>query len=76
MNDGQKDSQASVHSVSVQADKETDTGTEGPMNPSFIFLPMSKAIDEWWLTSKEDGNPSDKYSITSTGNGNVDLSRK
>lgn len=33
-------------------------------------------ISEWWLTSKGDGVVSNKYSITSTGNGNVDISGK
>jgi hypothetical protein len=33
-------------------------------------------VSEWWLTAKADGVVSNKYSITSTGNGNVDISGK
>lgn len=74
--DGQKNPEASVHNLQVQEDKADDKASEGPMNPSSIFLPLTKSIDEWWLTQKQDGVPSNKYTITSTGNGNVDISGK
>lgn len=77
MNDsGQKNPETSVHHLQVQKDQENGEAAEGPMNPSWVFLPLTKAIDEWWLTQKQDGIPSNKYTITSTGNGNVDTSGK
>jgi len=33
-------------------------------------------VSEWWLTTKADGVMSNKYSITSAGNGYVDISGK
>lgn len=68
----QKDSEDGVHNLQVQEDKASDSPDESPM---MLALPLSKQI-EWWLTHKADGPVSNKYSITSTGNGNVDISGK
>lgn len=73
MSDGQseKNSEISFHDLSFQTDKKDDSRNESAMT---LALPLVKQIDEWWLTQKQDGPASNKYSITSTGNGNVDIS--
>lgn len=75
MSDGrsQEDSEISVHSISLQADQEAHTRIKSAMS---FGRSLSDQIDEWWLTEKQDGPVSNKYTITSTGNGNVDISGK
>lgn len=59
-----------------QEDLETcisDSSCQGYQASSKIAEDL---VNEWWLTTKADGVVSNKYSITSTGNGNVDISGK
>ncbi len=69
-------SSSSISNLQVQTNKEDDKRNEGLINPSFIFMPTTYAIDEWLATSTQNNSISDKYTITSTGNGNVDISGK
>ena len=75
MNDGRQETYSSngVHDLSIQNDKEVHGPHKGDI--SHLEIPLSRAIDEWWLTQKQDGPVLNKYTITSTGNGNVDISR-
>lgn len=78
MSDGSKASSTTgVHNLQVQENQEVDKGNEGAINnPSFLFKPTTHAIDDWLATSTTNSPISNKYSITSTGNGNVEISRK
>lgn len=78
MSDGSKTrSSSSVSDLQVQTNEENDKRNEGTIdNPSFLFKPTTYAIDEWLATSTKNAPISNKYSITSTGNENVEISRK
>jgi hypothetical protein len=74
-NGSETNSSVSVSNLQVQANKEDDKGNEGAINnPSFLFKPAVHAMDEW--LSIKDAPISNKYSITSTGNENVEISRE
>jgi hypothetical protein len=76
-NESERDSSFSVSNLQVQANKENDKDNEGAINnPSFLFKPSVHAMDEWLSTSKKNAPISNKYSITSTGNENVEISRE
>ena len=68
-----QNSQTCIHNFSIQADKEAYEKLKGSMS---FARPLEEQIEEWWLTQKQDGPKSNKYSITSTGNGNVDIPGK
>lgn len=75
-NGSETDSSASVYNLQIQTNKEDDKRNEGSIdNPSFLFKPTIHAIDEWLSTSTKNSPISNKYSITSTGNENVEISR-
>lgn len=78
MSDGSKtSSSASISDLQVQASKEDDKRNESSINnPSFLFKPTTYAIDDWLATSTKNAPISNKYSITSTGNENVEISRE
>lgn len=76
-NGSETDSSSSVSDLQVQADKEDDKRNEGTVNnPSFLFKPAIHAMDEWLSTSTKNSPITNKYSITSTGNENVEISRE
>lgn len=68
----EENSKDGLPDLSLQNDQKTHEASKHHVN---FEMPLSAAIDEWWLTNKGDGEPSNKYTITSTGNGNVDISR-
>lgn len=78
MSDGSKTrSSASISNLQVQTNEEDDNRNESAIgNPSFLFKPAVYAIDEWLATSTKNAPISNKYSITSTGNENVEISRE
>lgn len=78
MSNGSKtDSPVSVSNLQIQADKEDDKRNEGTItDPSFLFKPAVHAMDEWLSTSTKNAPISNKYSITSTGNENVEISKE
>jgi hypothetical protein len=74
-NESETNSSTSVSNLQVQTDKEDDKDNEGAINnPSFLFKPAVHAMDEW--LSIKNASISNKYSITSTGNENVEISRE
>jgi hypothetical protein len=76
-NGSETNSSVSVSNLQIQADKENDKRNEGAIdNPSFLFKPSVHAMDEWLSTSTKNAPISNKYSITSTGNENVEISRE
>jgi hypothetical protein len=75
--ESETDSSNSFFDLQISSDKEDDKANESTVkDPSFIFKPTPYAIDEWLATSTKNSPVSNKYSITSTGNGNVEISRK
>jgi hypothetical protein len=75
--ESETNSSPSVFNLQVQTNKEDDKDNEGTINnPSFLFKPSVHAMDEWLSTSKKNAPISNKYSITSTGNENVEISRE
>ena len=66
----------SVSDLQVQEDKEHDKRNESDINVSFLFKPAIHAMDEWLSASTKNAPISNKYSITSTGNENVEISRE
>lgn len=78
MSDGSKTrSSTGVSNLQVQTNEEDDNRNESAIdNPSFLFKPAVYAIDEWLTTSTKNAPISNKYSITSTGNENVEISRE
>ena len=67
----------SVSNLQVQKDKENDKRDESDINnPSYLFKPAIHAMDEWLSASTMNAPISNKYSITSTGNENVEISRE
>jgi hypothetical protein len=75
--ESETNSSPSVFNLQVQTNKEDDKDNEGTINnPSFLFKPAVHAMDEWLSTSKKNAPISNKYSITSTGNENVEISRE
>jgi hypothetical protein len=76
-NDSERKSSVSVPNLQISTDKEDDKRNEGAINnPSFLFKPAVHAMDEWLSTSTKNATISNKYSITSTGNENVEISRE
>lgn len=73
-NGSETNSSASVPNLQIQTNKEDDKANESAINPSFLFKPAVHAMDEW--LSIKDAPISNKYSITSTGNENVEISRE
>lgn len=77
INESKANSSAGVSNLQVQTNKEDDKDNEGAINnPSFLFKPAIHAMDEWLSTSTKNAPISNKYSITSTGNENVEISRE
>jgi hypothetical protein len=76
-NESERSSSTCISNLQVQTNKEDDKRNEGIVNnPSFLFKPAIHAMDEWLSTSTKNSPITNKYSITSTGNENVEISRE